>query len=135
MDLRRTERRRTGGLSRRAGRSGLLRPERQAHGAGDDRDCCEEGNTDIRFHEYLPLRNPSAFYPTPYRATGVSWANGIGRSGSIAGSLLGGVLLGSGWAATTVCALAAIPAVISPLSLATLGIVRTGGVTRHTARR
>ena len=66
----------------------------------------------------------AAFYPTPYRATGVSWANGVGRSGSIVGSLLGGVLLGLGWGATTVYALVAIPATISALALATLGIVR-----------
>ena len=66
----------------------------------------------------------AAFYPTPYRATGVSWANGIGRAGSIVGSLLGGVLLGFGWPATTVYALVAIPAVISALALVTLGIVR-----------
>jgi AAHS family 4-hydroxybenzoate transporter-like MFS transporter len=64
------------------------------------------------------------FYPTAYRATGVAWANGIGRSGSIVGSLLGGVLLGFGWAATTVYALVAIPAVASAVALATLGVVR-----------
>jgi AAHS family 4-hydroxybenzoate transporter-like MFS transporter len=66
----------------------------------------------------------AAFYPTPYRATGVAWANGIGRSGSIVGSLLGGILLGFGWPATTVYALVAIPALVSALALATLGVVR-----------
>jgi AAHS family 4-hydroxybenzoate transporter-like MFS transporter len=66
----------------------------------------------------------AAFYPTAYRATGVAWANGVGRSGSIVGSLLGGVLLEFGWAATTVYALVAIPATISAIALATLGIVR-----------
>ena len=66
----------------------------------------------------------AAFYPTAYRATGVAWANGIGRSGSIVGSLLGGVLLGFGWQATTVYALVAIPAAISAIALVTLGIVR-----------
>jgi AAHS family 4-hydroxybenzoate transporter-like MFS transporter len=52
------------------------------------------------------------FYPTPYRATGVAWANGIGRSGSIVGSLLGGGMLAMGLEVTTVYALVAIPAVI-----------------------
>ncbi len=66
----------------------------------------------------------AAFYPTPYRATGVSWANGIGRSGSIVGSLLGGLLLGLGWGPTTIYALVAIPVIISALALATLGVVR-----------
>ena len=59
-----------------------------------------------------------------YRATGVAWANGIGRSGSIVGSLLGGVLLGFGWPATTVYALVAIPAGTAAVALGTLGIVR-----------
>jgi AAHS family 4-hydroxybenzoate transporter-like MFS transporter len=66
----------------------------------------------------------AAFYPTPYRATGVAWANGIGRGGSIVGSLLGGILLGFGWPATTVYALVAIPAATSAVALGTLGILR-----------
>jgi AAHS family 4-hydroxybenzoate transporter-like MFS transporter len=33
------------------------------------------------------------FYPTPMRSTGVGWALGIGRIGSIIGPLLGGLLL------------------------------------------
>ena len=66
----------------------------------------------------------AAFYPTAYRATGVAWANGIGRGGSIVGSLLGGVLLGFGWPATTVYALVAIPAAIAAIALVTLGAVR-----------
>ena len=66
----------------------------------------------------------AAFSPTAYRATGVAWANGIGRSGSIVGSLLRGVLLGYGLPATTVYALVAIPAATSAVALALLGIVR-----------
>jgi len=66
----------------------------------------------------------AAFYPTPYRATGVSWANGIGRSGSIVGSLLGGGMLALGWEVTTVYALVAIPAIISGAALLTLGAMR-----------
>jgi len=66
----------------------------------------------------------AAYYPTPYRATGVAWANGIGRSGSIAGSLLGGGMLALGWEVTTVYALVAIPAVVSGAALLTLGAIR-----------
>lgn len=66
----------------------------------------------------------AAFYPTPYRATGVSWANGVGRSGSVVGSLLGGVLLGFGWPARTVYALVAIPAVISASAFVALRALR-----------
>jgi AAHS family 4-hydroxybenzoate transporter-like MFS transporter len=35
----------------------------------------------------------AAFYPTSVRATGIGWALGIGRVGSIIGPLVGGVLL------------------------------------------
>jgi AAHS family 4-hydroxybenzoate transporter-like MFS transporter len=35
----------------------------------------------------------SGYYPTSARGTGVSWANGIGRTGSIVGSLIGGTML------------------------------------------
>jgi AAHS family 4-hydroxybenzoate transporter-like MFS transporter len=37
------------------------------------------------------------FYPTSIRSTGVGWALGVGRLGSIAGPLLGGMMLGIGW--------------------------------------
>jgi MFS transporter, AAHS family, 4-hydroxybenzoate transporter len=76
----------------------------------------------------------AAFYPTPYRATGVAWANGVGRSGSIVGSLVGGTLLGFGWSAPTVYALVAIPAGIAALALATLGIVRRQAHAAHPPR-
>ena len=73
----------------------------------------------------------AAFYPTPYRATGVSWANGIGRSGSILGSLLGGGMLALGWEVTTVYALVAIPALVVGRALLILGIAERG---RHARR-
>jgi len=63
----------------------------------------------------------AAFYPTSYRATGVSWANAIGRSGSIVGSLLGGWMLALGWGVTTVYALVAIPALVAAAALLILG--------------
>ena len=37
------------------------------------------------------------FYPTSMRSTGVGWALGVGRLGSIAGPFVGGLLLGIGW--------------------------------------
>lgn len=37
------------------------------------------------------------FYPTPIRSTGVGWALGVGRVGSIVGPMLGGMMLGAGW--------------------------------------
>jgi AAHS family 4-hydroxybenzoate transporter-like MFS transporter len=44
----------------------------------------------------------AGFYPTSIRATGVGWALGIGRIGSIIGPLVGGVLLTMKWSAGAV---------------------------------
>jgi MFS transporter, AAHS family, 4-hydroxybenzoate transporter len=52
------------------------------------------------------------FYPTAIRATGVGWALGIGRVGSILGPILGGVLLSYGDARRVFWA-ASVPAVIA----------------------
>ena len=64
------------------------------------------------------------FYPTPCRATGVSWALGIGRGGSIAGSLVGGLMLMQGWGLGTVYGLVAIPVLIAGAAILTLGVSR-----------
>ena len=40
----------------------------------------------------------ASIYPTSARSTGVGWALGVGRVGSILGPILGGILLGLGWA-------------------------------------
>lgn len=56
-------------------------------------------------------------YPTPVRATGVSWMLGIGRFGSITGSMAGGVLLSLGWGFSAVIAILAIPATIAAISI------------------
>jgi AAHS family 4-hydroxybenzoate transporter-like MFS transporter len=52
-------------------------------------------------------------YPTPIRSTGVGWALGIGRVGSILGPILGGVLLSYGGGARRAFWAAAVPAVIA----------------------
>jgi AAHS family 4-hydroxybenzoate transporter-like MFS transporter len=56
-------------------------------------------------------------YPTPVRATGVSWMLGIGRFGSITGSMAGGVLLSFGWGFSAVVAVLAIPATMAAISI------------------
>jgi AAHS family 4-hydroxybenzoate transporter-like MFS transporter len=53
------------------------------------------------------------FYPTPMRATGVGWALGIGRVGSIIGPLLGGALLTLQHQTRRVFWAAAIPVLIA----------------------
>jgi AAHS family 4-hydroxybenzoate transporter-like MFS transporter len=62
----------------------------------------------------------AAFYPTDCRAAGVSWANGIGRMGSVVGALAGGVML-------TMPALflfVGIPALVAGGAMMMLGRVR-----------
>jgi MFS transporter, AAHS family, 4-hydroxybenzoate transporter len=64
----------------------------------------------------------ASFYPAQIRATGVGWALGIGRIGSIVGPLLGGLLLGSGWQGTSAVMFAIIPTLIAACAL--LGVRR-----------
>lgn len=66
----------------------------------------------------------SGFYPTGARATGVSWMNGVGRSGSIVGSLAGGLAMSLGWAAVNTITLLAIPAALAALSIFAMGRLR-----------
>lgn len=70
----------------------------------------------------------SGFYPTGARATGVSWMNGVGRSGSIVGSLAGGLAISHGWAASNTIALLAVPAVMASLAIYAMGRLRPHAV-------
>lgn len=56
-------------------------------------------------------------YPTLARATGVSWMLGIGRSGSILGSSIGGVLLSLGWGFQSIFLALALPACIAAVAM------------------
>jgi AAHS family 4-hydroxybenzoate transporter-like MFS transporter len=66
-------------------------------------------------------------YPTAIRATGVGWALGVGRIGSIIGPVLGGVLLGMGWSASSLVLAAALPSVVAAIAVFEL---RRSGRTR-----
>jgi MFS transporter, AAHS family, 4-hydroxybenzoate transporter len=55
-------------------------------------------------------------YPTEIRATGVGWAVGAGRVGAIAGPLLGGFLIGSGFSMTSNFIIFAIPTFIGGIA-------------------
>jgi len=59
----------------------------------------------------------AGYYPTASRATGVSWANAVGRTGSVLGSMIGGVLLSLGWELSTVFAAAALPAFVAAMAM------------------
>jgi AAHS family 4-hydroxybenzoate transporter-like MFS transporter len=68
----------------------------------------------------------SEFYPTRIRSTGVGWALGIGRIGSIVGPVLGGLLLTQGTQALQVFWAAIIPAAIAAGAAAAIAINRRG---------
>jgi MFS transporter, AAHS family, 4-hydroxybenzoate transporter len=80
----------------------------------------------------------AAFYPTSVKATGVGWALGIGRIGSIVGPVVGGVLLEQKWSAAAVfmaAAGAALCAALAAFSLSrlTAGSSGTSAVDRPTS--
>jgi MFS transporter, AAHS family, 4-hydroxybenzoate transporter len=62
----------------------------------------------------------ASFYPTSIRATGVGWASGIGRIGSIIGPTLGGALLSLQWTPRQIFLAATLPA----LGAATAAVMR-----------
>jgi len=60
-------------------------------------------------------------YPTHIRSTGVGWATGIGRAGSIVGPGLAGILVQMGMSTGNIFYLAVIPALVASLAGAALG--------------
>jgi AAHS family 4-hydroxybenzoate transporter-like MFS transporter len=68
----------------------------------------------------------AAFYPTSVRATGVGWALGIGRIGSIIGPLVGGALLTAKWSTASVFGAAAAAALCA--ALAAFSLSRLAGL-------
>jgi len=67
----------------------------------------------------------AGYYPTSVRATGVGWALGIGRVGSIIGPLVGGILIDQKWSTGTLFMTAAAAAACA--SLASLLLSRIAG--------
>src|ERR1700692_664388 len=63
----------------------------------------------------------AGFYPTSVRASGVGWALGIGRVGSIVGPLVGGALLTMKWSTASVFMAAAGAAFCASLAAFSLG--------------
>lgn len=54
----------------------------------------------------------SMYYPTEERSTGVGWAAGMGRMGSIVGPVVGGAMMGLHWSTENLFQAAAVPALI-----------------------
>ena len=66
----------------------------------------------------------ASFYPTDCRATGVSWANGMGRLGSVVGSVGGATLMGLGLPMSVLFLLVGVPAVLAGITMLALGLTR-----------
>lgn len=73
----------------------------------------------------------ASYYPTMARSTGVGWAIGIGRVGSIVGPLIGGIMLARGVATQSLFMAAAVPALVA--SLAALVLARMAPSTSATS--
>jgi MFS transporter, AAHS family, 4-hydroxybenzoate transporter len=63
----------------------------------------------------------ATYYPTSIRSTGVSWGHGIGRIGSIAGALVGGVMFARKWPTQTIFLIAAVPMLCASLAAFVMG--------------
>ena len=63
-------------------------------------------------------------YPTAIRSTGVGWALGIGRIGSIVGPMIGGQLLSLHWPIRQIFLVAAAPVLIASLSALCISFLR-----------
>jgi AAHS family 4-hydroxybenzoate transporter-like MFS transporter len=61
----------------------------------------------------------ATFYPTSIRSTGVGWALGVGRLGSIVGPIFGGMMMTLEWTSRQIFFAGAIPAVLAALTIVT----------------
>jgi AAHS family 4-hydroxybenzoate transporter-like MFS transporter len=69
----------------------------------------------------------ASFYPTAMRSTGVGWALGIGRIGSIVGPVLGGVMLSLEWSPQQIFLAGALPAFIAAVAVLLSNRIRGNG--------
>lgn len=58
----------------------------------------------------------SAAYPTAMRSTGVGWASGMGRIGSIIGPVVAGLMLATGVSVSGLLCISALPAGIGSVA-------------------
>lgn len=62
------------------------------------------------------------YYPTALRSTGVGWALGIGRIGSIIGPVVGGAMIAMGWHTGQLFTATAIPALLASVAVVSIGL-------------
>jgi AAHS family 4-hydroxybenzoate transporter-like MFS transporter len=67
----------------------------------------------------------ASLYPTGSRASGVAWALGVGRFGSVLGSTLGGVLIARSSDLTQAFRMVAIPAFAAAVIMVVMNRLRT----------
>lgn len=65
-------------------------------------------------------------YPPSARATGISWANSVGKLGPVFGGLFGGLMVDAGWSLRTVLVVLAVPVGLCILAVRALRS-RSGG--------
>jgi MFS transporter, AAHS family, 4-hydroxybenzoate transporter len=63
----------------------------------------------------------ASFYPTYIRSTGVGWALGIGRIGSIVGPIFGGLMISLHWPLTTIFLAGAVPSFVGGAAIFLMG--------------
>jgi AAHS family 4-hydroxybenzoate transporter-like MFS transporter len=62
-------------------------------------------------------------YPTFMRSTGVGWALGIGRFGSLISPMLGGLLLSRQWPVNAIFYVVAVPALLASVTIILVGVL------------
>jgi MFS transporter, AAHS family, 4-hydroxybenzoate transporter len=75
----------------------------------------------------------ATFYPTSIRSTGVGWALGIGRVGSIVGPILGGIMISREWSSQQIFFAGAIPALLAAGAIG-LNLLLRGGPTPYPSK-
>ncbi len=73
------------------------------------------------------------YYPTYLRSTGVGAGLGVGRAGGIVGPYIGGVLLAQQWSSQQLFWAAALPAVVSTVTIAAMGAIIGSALGRRAA--
>ncbi|MEU1213284.1 MFS transporter [Streptomyces sp. NPDC005791] len=55
-------------------------------------------------------------YPATLRATGMGWMSGVGRIGTLASGLLGGIMIGAGWSISRILFVLCVPLAVTSTS-------------------